>query len=398
MLKPDLYHSPHQFEPLLPQTRLDELYAVAQQIIEASLSLRGHVHPATTASLAERLRAMNSYYSNKIEGQSTHPLNIERSLHQDFSRKPKIAKLQRLALAHIEAEREIESWATADALAVFTAEGIHRIHHALYSRLSEQDRTTEDGRIVIPGAWREEEVEVGRHIPLAFKSIPAFLERYAEVYAKEAGRDRILVATASAHQRLLWLHPFLDGNGRVTRLASQALIFSRFSNGLWSISRGLARTQTDYYARLEDADEPRRGDLDGRGNLTEEGLWNWCKYFLDLCLDQVTFMARLLKLDGMRERIRALVTYRAETEKGMRSEAALPLHYLFTSGPLSRGDFKQLTGLGERSAQALLSHLLATGLVASDTKLGSVRFAFPLDSLQFYLPDLYPEAATQLDE
>lgn len=93
--------------------------------------------------------------------------------------------------------------------------------------------------------------------------------------------------------------------------------------------------------------------------------------------------------------VRALVTYRAQTERGMRPEASLPLHYLFTSGPLSRGDFKQMTGLGERNAQALLSHLLRTGLVESDSKLGPVRFALPLDALQFYFPDLYPEAATR---
>lgn len=392
---PALYRHPHQFEPLLPQLRLETLHEVARRIVEASLTLRGHLHPVTAAALAERLRAMNSYYSNRIEGQSTHPLNIERSLHRDFSSTPRIARLQRLALAHIEAEREIEDWATTDPLAAFTPEGIRRIHYALYSRLSEADRTTEEGRIVAPGQWRTEDVEVGRHIPPAHDSLPAFLDRYATAYARPASWDQQLVVIASAHQRLLWLHPFVDGNGRVARLASHAALFSLLSGGLWSISRGLARSHATYYARLEDADEPRRGDLDGRGNLTEVGLHNWCRYFLDTCLDQVNFMSRLLELDGMRERIRALVTYRSQTERGMRPEASLPLHYLFTSGPLSRGDFKQMTGLGERNAQALLSHLLGTGLVETNTRLGPVRFALPLDALQFYFPDLYPEAATR---
>jgi Fic family protein len=398
MLKAKLYGSPHQFELLLPQKKLHELYVTAQSIVEISLKLRGQVHTATATSLSELLRAMNSYYSNKIEGHSTHPLNIERGLHQDFSKKPKIAQLQRLALAHIDAECEIENWATGNPLALFSAGGIQKIHAALYSRLPENDRKTADGRIVEPGAWRVENVEVGRHIPPDYKNLSAFLERYDEVYAKEASWDRMLVAIASAHQRLLWVHPFLDGNGRVARLASHALISGCISGGLWSISRGLARTQEKYYAKLEDADESRRGDLDGRGNLTEEGLWNWCEYFLNVCLDQATFISGQLNFDGMRERIRALVTFRSATIKGMRSEATLPLHYLFTSGPLSRGEFRQLTGLGERNAQALLSHLLSAGLVASDSKLGAVRFAFPLDSLQFYFPDLYPEAATKLVE
>ena len=71
----------------------------------------------------------------------------------------------------------------------------------------------------------------------------------------------------------------MDGNGRVTRLASHAALYRDFTGGLWSICRGLARSHTEYYTRLENADEPRRGDLDGRGNLTEAGLWDFLLLF-----------------------------------------------------------------------------------------------------------------------
>ena len=77
----------------------------------------------------------------------------------------------------------------------------------------------------------------------------------------------------------------------------------------------------------------------------------------------------------------------------MRKEAALPLHYAFTAGPLTRAEFTQMTGLGERTARSLLSYLLSTGLMVSDTKLGPVRLGLPLDALQFLFPSLYPEAA-----
>ncbi len=218
------------------------------------------------------------------------------------------------------------------------------------------------------------------------------------VYDGHASWDKQLVKVASAHQRLAWIHPFLDGNGRVARLATHAALYRDFTVGLWSVCRGLARTQKDYNARLEFADEPRRGDLDGRGDLTEEGLWRFCHYFLTVCNDQVTFMRNMLDFDGIRSRIRALVVFRSETDKRMRHEAELPLHYLFTSGPLTRADFKQITGLGDKVAQTLLSQLLKIGLVETDTPLGKVRFGLPLDALSFYFPDMYPEAATRLDE
>lgn len=102
------YTHPSQFEPLLPQQHMDELRKRTRAVVEKSFQLTSRAHPATVASLRELVRAMNSYYSNRIEGQSTHPLNIARALRKDFSDKPDVAQLQRLALAHIEAERVLE--------------------------------------------------------------------------------------------------------------------------------------------------------------------------------------------------------------------------------------------------------------------------------------------------
>ena len=107
-------------------------------------------------------------------------------------------------------------------------------------------------------------------------------------------------------------------------------------------------------------------------------------------------MAQMLDLNGMKTRIAALITFRAAQDKGIRGEAILPLYHLFLAGPTPRGEFQQMTGLGERTARALLSRLIETGLVASEGHTAPVRFAFPLDALQFLLPDLYPEAATRV--
>jgi hypothetical protein len=106
-------------------------------------------------------------------------------------------------------------------------------------------------------------------------------------------------------------------------------------------------------------------------------------------------MTRMLDLDQMKRRIEALLTFRAAHDKQIRSEAILPLYHVFAAGPVTRGEFTQLTGLGERTARTLLSRLLTTRLLVSDTPLGPVRFGLPLDSLQFLFPELYPEAGFQ---
>jgi hypothetical protein len=160
------------------------------------------------------------------------------------------------------------------------------------------------------------------------------------------------------------------------------------THGLWLVNRGLARTTQDYYRNLAAADGPRQGDLDGRGNLTEKGLVQWVNYFLSVCEDQVLYMAKTLALDSMKAKIAAAVQIDAANGL-LRAEAALPIYHLFASGPATRGEFIQMTGLQERSGRRVLSASLKRGFVTSDTTHAPVRFAFPIDSLPILLPNLY---------
>jgi len=167
-----------------------------------------------------------------------------------------------------------------------------------------------------------------------------------------------------------------------------------YTAGVWSPLRGFARSVDRYYALLDAADGPRKGDLDGRGNLSEGALVDWIQYVLDMCIDQVRFMKSMLNLSTMEQRIAACLIFEQESLKsGVRLEALLPLHYLFLSGrELERGEFKRMTGLGDRTAVDLLTALVRRGLLKSDTPQGKVRFGLPLHALRFYFPALWPEA------
>ncbi|MFT3963513.1 Fic family protein [Propionivibrio sp.] len=394
------YTQAHQFEPLLPQFNLEPLRARSRAVIEQSLKLTASVHPDTIASLCELVREMNSYYSNRIEGQSTHPRNISRALHRDFSDRPDVARLQRVALAHIEAEKELEAGLLGEdgtpGTSPLSSAFVQKAHAALYGRLEAADRLTAENQAIEPGRFRAVQVAVGRHEPPPPEALGAFLKRFDEVYTRPGQLEDTLLIAASAHQRMAWIHPFVDGNGRATRLQTHCALWS-LSRGLWSVSRGLARQRDEYYERLDAADAPRQGDLDGRGNLSEKALRRWCEWFIGVCEDQVGFMTRMFNLDEMKTRIQALIAFRASQDRQIRPEAVLPLHHLFLAGPTPRGEFQQMTGLGERTARSLLSRLLETGLVTSAGHVAPVRFAFPLDALQFLLPDLYPEAAARID-
>ena len=273
------------------------------------------------------------------------------------------------------------------------------IHRDLFTRLPPQDLSAEtsvaEDEPLRPGQWRAREVSVGRHAAPAAAQVPAFLARWSEVYGNVRRGELQLVAMAAGHHRLAWIHPFRDGNGRVARLHSYAVLGQLgLTNGLWSPLRGFARAQDAYYAHLAAADEPRAGDLDGRGNLTEAGLVQWIGWVLDQCLDQVGFMAGLLSMEGMKARMAACLTFEEQVVKqGVRTQALRGLHYLFSAQTeLERADFKAMLGLGDRLASAQVSALLKRGLLETDSPYGKLRLGVPQHALRFYFPRLWPEA------
>jgi Fic family protein len=205
------------------------------------------------------------------------------------------------------------------------------------------------------------------------------------------GRATQIMAIASAHHRFSYIHPFLDGNGRVSRLVSHAMAWSANigSRGLWSISRGLARgleSRADYKQMMDRADSPREGDLEGRGNLSRKALQEFVIWFLRVCLDQLTFMSGLFELDSLRERLKAYVLRAPE----LKPEAAALLQEALIRGEFGRGEVSRITGLPERTARRVLTDVLRVGLLGSETPKGAVSLRFPADALEDLFPRPYP--------
>lgn len=390
-----MHTNPHQFEPLLPSdARIEPLLTKAHDLSRLATTLAGTRVPPELRSL---LRSMNSYYTNRIEGQHTRPHEIDQALRQDFAKDALLAAKQRLAVAHIEAEGVLETRyrGTAGARALYTVDAVLDMHRELFGRLPPADLLTSESEPIVPGQLRRREVTVGQHVAPAHASVPQFLARWASFYGDVRRGEAALVAMACAHQRLGWIHPFIDGNGRVMRLHTHTLLSAMgYTGGLWSPLRGFARSTERYYALLADADSLRRGDLDGRGNLSEQALMAWIDYVLDTCLDQVSFMGGMLDFASMKARIEACLVFEATVVKqGVRQESLRGLHYLFLSGEeMTRGDFKSMLGMSDRGATDALGALVKRGLLKSDSPQGRVRFGLPQHALRFLFPHLWPEA------
>jgi Fic family protein len=251
--------------------------------------------------------------------------------------------------------------------------------------------------MMAPGEWRaqsEHDVAVGRHEPPSSERVPDFMTYFAERYRlAPLGTAGRLMAMAAAHHRFNYIHPFPDGNGRVSRLMSHAmaLMAGVGAHGLWSISRGLSRgleSRSEYKRMMDYADTPRQGDLDGRGNLLLRALNEFVLWFLRVCLDQVNFMSGLFEIDALAKRLRTYV----ERSEALKPEATRLLEEALIRGEFERGEIARITGLPERSARRVLKEVIDAGLLASDTPKSAVSLRFPADTLDVLFPRLFAES------
>ena len=392
--------TPQRIEPARLEDVPEVISDAVAELAATAAKLGSALHPRTAANLADFVRIMNSYYSNLIEGHYTRPEDIEHALAGHFDKDRERRNLQVEAAAHVKLQAEIDRLASANALpSPASIDFIRWLHREFYlGAPKEMLRIQGQGRdfLMEPGEWRsrsEHDVAVGRHAPPASSRVADFMQYFQDRYNFERmGKSARIVAMAASHHRFNYIHPFPDGNGRVSRLMSHAMahVAGIGAHGLWSISRGLARglkSRTEYKQMMDLADTPRQGDLDGRGNLSQRALIEFVTWFLRICLDQVAFMSDLFELDTLAKRLRTHV----ERSEKLRPEAARLLEEALIRGQFERGEIARITGLPERTARRVFNEVIASGLLASETPKGPVSLRFPTDAQETLFPRLFPE-------
>jgi Fic family protein len=385
-------------EPLVPAEGARALEDEVVALIAESNQLAGRIHPILRETIGDLVRSMNCYYSNLIEGHDPHPRDIDRALANDFSSEPKKRELQKEAVAHIHVQRLIDAGLTPDAwpASAAFASWLHREFCSLLppEMLWVTDNRTGERLPVVPGEWRRHDVEVGRHLPPEHDDLPRFMARFDRAYqSPPMTKFRQIQAVGAVHHRFLWIHPFPDGNGRVARLMSHAL-FKRLdiATSLWSVARGLERNEVRYKVLLAQADAPREGDRDGRGNLTQRGLIEFCEFFLNASIDQIRFMSGLLEPATLLRRIEIHVEEEIHAKRLARGSFAV-LREALIAGEVERSKIPSLTGYGERGARNVTAALVARGMLTASSHRAPLRLAFPADVAERWFPNLYPANA-----
>ena len=136
---------------------------------------------------------------------------------------------------------------------------------------------------------------VARHKAPSAAQVPALMDAWQHLYGRPAGSQTARVLDAlCAHHRLLYIHPFRDGNGRLARLDLEARLQAAglHCSTHWAVATALLRHEASYRTALAWADAPRRGDLDGRGALSHAGLAAYCATLLTALASEVHIRCR----------------------------------------------------------------------------------------------------------
>lgn len=369
-----------------------EMSELAIDLTYKATEFKSSLPEGVRSALADLVRNMNCYYSNLIEGHDTHPIQIELALNNVYDNDPKRRNLQLEARAHVAVQRWIDD---GNLHGISTAEtSIREIHRRFVECIPDDLRwvtrpDTGEKLPVVPGEFRKDFVEVGRLIPVSPGAIPRFMKRYEAAYTA-LNRAQTIIDCASAHHRLAWIHPFLDGNGRVARLVSHAMMLDALdTGGIWSIARGLSRNVVEYKQHLAACDLTRRNDLDGRGNLSEEALAEFTRFFLHICIDQVEFMKNLMRPEELRARILAWAEEEVRLGSFGKPAVAIMEAVLFR-GELPRADVSTLIQSSDRTASRLTAQLNGFGVITSSSSKAPWRLSLPATLAQRWFPGLYP--------
>jgi Fic family protein len=392
----DRQESTAEMEPMLitggSQFR-SELIEVAFELSSKAAGFRRSLPPGISVALAELVRSMNCYYSNLIEGHNTHPIEIERALKGEYSNNLEKQNLQKEARAHITVQRWIDKGNLRGRAT--TREGICEVHRRFCAELPDEllwveHPDTHERLPVVPSEFRRVDVAIGRHIPVSPGAILRFMDRFEGVYTGLSKVESVL-ATAAAHHRLVWIHPFLDGNGRVARLMSHASLLDTLDTAaIWSVARGLARNVAKYKELLANCDRTRRNDLDGRGHLSEEALVDFTRFFLKTCIDQVDFMEKLVRPSELRARIRLWAEEEARLKR-INPKAGSLLDAILYRGEVPRGEVAQILGLSARYSRDSVAELTKQGVIASETPYGPLHIVFTAKLAPRWMPGLFPD-------
>ena len=267
------------------------------------LKLQGTTAPWIFFQLKNIFHILESVGSARIEGnRTTISEYIERKIENDERSSERFSEI-----ANVEAAMEFIEESISEG-SEFTHHFIKQLHQLVVGELTDEgDRT--------PGAYRSWNVEISKsaHTPPDHIQVQSYMDEFLEFINQDGADKYDLLKTAIAHHRFTWIHPFGNGNGRVVRLLTYALMikygFNVKDGKIINPTAVFCNNRDKYYEHLSEADLG-----------TDESLLNWSDYVLSGILEEVTKVNKLLDFDFLYKNI-LVPTIKLGAERGYLNKA-----------------------------------------------------------------------------
>lgn len=215
-----------------------------------------------------------------------------------------------------------------------------------------------------PGRYRSSDVEISRarHRPPSHVLIQPEMDDFLRFANQDVQTAQQMVHVAMAHHRFLWVHPFRNGNGRVSRLLSYAMLrrhgfVSPFGYRTVNPTAVFGNDREGYYSALAAADD-----------LTNEGTVAWCTFFVRGIHDDMERLTRLQDGDFVAEQLilpalRRLVASGAASSVEAEAMSIALRHEVVKAGDLATA----LVGTPSQRSVAIRS-MVDRGLLVQDAQ------------------------------
>jgi Fic family protein len=318
------------------------------------LKLQGSTAPWMFFQLKNIFHILESVGSARIEGnRTTISEYIERKIEHQENSNERFSEI-----ANVEAAMDFIEKSISEGTEI-THHFIRELHQLVVGELTDEgDRT--------PGAYRTWNVEISKstHVPPDHIQVQSHMDEFLAFINEKAPDKYDLLKTAIAHHRFTWVHPFGNGNGRVVRLLTYALLikygFNVKDGKILNPSAVFCNDRDLYYEKLSEAD---LGD--------DTSLLNWCDYVLTGILKEVTKVNKLLDFEYLYQKI-LIPTINLGIERGyLNKDEAKVLNIGIKKQKFKASELSEaLEGLTARQRTHLISKMKDSGFIRPLTEKG----------------------------
>lgn len=311
------------------------------------LKLQGSTEPWMFYQLKNIFHILESVGSARIEGnRTTISEYIERKIEHQERSSERFSEI-----ANVEAAMNFIEQSISEGTEI-THLFIRELHHLVVGELTEEGDKT-------PGEYRAWNVEISKsaHLPPDQIQVHPHMDELLKFINKKSPDKYDLLKTAVSHHRFTWIHPFGNGNGRVVRLLTYALLikygFNVKDGKILNPTAVFCNDRDLYYEKLSEADH---GD--------DESLLNWCDYVLTGILEEVTKVNKLLDFDYLYQNI-LVPTINLGIERGyLNKDEAKVLNIGIKKQKFKASELgESLEGLTSRQRTHLISKMKDSGFI-----------------------------------